>query len=116
MTTDETIRERAAYYQCRSADPSVRKRTDAELIERIADVHAGSNGTYGSPRVHRELRAGGWPAGAGGCAGSCGGPAWRAGARSAGGAPPWPTPVPRRWPRWRSMAGSVFDPTPPSAT
>ena len=46
---------RSAYYQRRSADPSVRDRTDAELIERITGVHAESNGTYGSPRVHEEL-------------------------------------------------------------
>ena len=46
---------RAAFYQRRAAAPSVRAVTDAELTEKITAVHAESNGTYGSPRVHREL-------------------------------------------------------------
>ena len=29
---------------------------DAELLMRIRDIHAASRGTYGSPRVHRQLR------------------------------------------------------------
>ena len=39
----------------RTADPSDRARTDAELTEQIQAIHAESKGTYGSPRVHREL-------------------------------------------------------------
>jgi putative transposase len=46
---------RAAYYQRRTGSPSARAITDAELTEQIQAVHAESKGTYGSPRVHREL-------------------------------------------------------------
>lgn len=48
---------RSAYYQHRVAGPSPRQRVDTELAERIAEVHEASAGTYGSPRVHAELRA-----------------------------------------------------------
>jgi len=54
---------RAAYYQRRSGEPSVREASDAELLERIAEVHDESDGTYGSPRVHRELVRRGVPCG-----------------------------------------------------
>lgn len=47
---------RAAYYQRRTAEPSARELSDAELTEQIGEVHAESNGTYGSPRVTKELR------------------------------------------------------------
>ena len=47
---------RAAYYARRQAIPSVRALTDAELTEQIRAIHATSDGTYGSPRVHKELR------------------------------------------------------------
>lgn len=46
---------RAAYYQRKKNIPSTRQLADAELIERIREVHDDSDGTYGSPRVHREL-------------------------------------------------------------
>ena len=46
---------RAAYYQRRQAVPSQRAVTDAELTEKIKAIHAESKGTYGSPRIHREL-------------------------------------------------------------
>ena len=32
---------------------------DAALLKRIRTIHAGSGQTYGAPRVHAELRAGG---------------------------------------------------------
>jgi putative transposase len=48
---------RAAYYQRRRDIPSPREVSDAELAEKIEQVWAGSDGTYGSPRVHRELLA-----------------------------------------------------------
>ena len=32
---------------------------DAVLLKRVRTVHAGSRETYGAPRVHAELRAGG---------------------------------------------------------
>ncbi|WP_337820823.1 IS3 family transposase [Amycolatopsis sp. A1MSW2902] len=47
---------RAAYYAHRAAGPSARARQDAELTEVIAAIHDESNGTYGTPRLHAELR------------------------------------------------------------
>ena len=47
---------RAAYYQRRNGKASIREVTDTELTEKITAVHKESKGTYGSPRVHRELR------------------------------------------------------------
>jgi len=41
---------RSAYYERKTATPSPK-----ELSEKILAVHAESKGTYGSPRVHREL-------------------------------------------------------------
>ena len=38
------------------ADPSARDVADAELTAKIREVHAESDGTYGSPRVTAELR------------------------------------------------------------
>jgi putative transposase len=46
---------RAAYYQRKSDTPSARAVTDAELTAKITAVHSESKGTYGSPRVHKEL-------------------------------------------------------------
>ena len=37
--------------------PSARARTDAELSERIAEIHRRSHATYGAPRIHAELKA-----------------------------------------------------------
>ena len=47
---------RAAYYEYAKHQPSQRELSDAELTERIKTIHATSKGTYGSPRVHAELR------------------------------------------------------------
>ena len=46
---------RSAYYLRSNETPSDRARTDAELTEQISEVFNESKGTYGSPRVHREL-------------------------------------------------------------
>jgi putative transposase len=46
---------RSAYYQWSKSSPSPRARADAQLGERIAVIHKESRGTYGSPRVHRQL-------------------------------------------------------------
>jgi transposase InsO family protein len=46
---------RSAYYQRTTGEPSVRATTDAELTSQIQAIHAESKGTYGSPRIHREL-------------------------------------------------------------
>jgi putative transposase len=47
---------RAAYYQRRTGEPSARELSDVELTEQIVAVHTDSKGTYGSPRVAKELR------------------------------------------------------------
>lgn len=46
---------RAAFYERRAGTPSAREVTDTELTTKIREVHAESKGTYGSPRVHKEL-------------------------------------------------------------
>jgi transposase InsO family protein len=46
---------RAAYYERRRAVPSLRELGDVTLTEKIVAIHTESNGTYGSPRMHREL-------------------------------------------------------------
>jgi putative transposase len=50
---------RAGYYAWQRRTPSTRAQADTELQRRIALVHRDSRGTYGSPRVHRVLRASG---------------------------------------------------------
>jgi putative transposase len=48
---------RSAFYGARHRkdEPGTRARRDAFLLERIRAVHEASRGTYGSPRIHREL-------------------------------------------------------------
>jgi transposase InsO family protein len=48
---------RSAYYCWAAHRPSPRSLSDAELGDRIEQIHAGSRRTYGAPRVHAELRA-----------------------------------------------------------
>jgi transposase InsO family protein len=48
---------RAAYYHRKKQIPSTRELADAELLERIRTIHDESDGTYGAPRVHKELLA-----------------------------------------------------------
>jgi transposase InsO family protein len=47
---------RSAYYCWSKHVPSRRQLADEELGERIEEIHAGSRGTYGWPRVHQQLR------------------------------------------------------------
>jgi putative transposase len=54
---------RSAFYQWRKQVPSARQVSDAELTEKIREIHAASGGTYGAPRVHDELRHLGWHVG-----------------------------------------------------
>jgi putative transposase len=48
---------RSGYYDWRDRPPSKRSREDAALTERIHEIHHRSRATYGSPRVHAELKA-----------------------------------------------------------
>jgi putative transposase len=50
---------KAGYYAWLRRPPSTRAVADAALLKRIRTVHASSRETYGAPRVHAELRAGG---------------------------------------------------------
>jgi transposase InsO family protein len=47
---------RSGYYAWSKRAASARAEADTELKARIAAIHARSRGTYGSPRVHAELR------------------------------------------------------------
>ena len=49
---------RAGYYAFERRGPSRREKSDRELTDEIREVHRKSRRTYGSPRVHRELRDG----------------------------------------------------------
>jgi len=46
----------SGYYAWRERPPSRRALEDAVLTERIRAIHAASDGTYGSPNIHAELR------------------------------------------------------------
>ena len=46
---------RAGYYAWRSRAESERRKQDRELLKVIGSIFEASRGTYGSPRVHREL-------------------------------------------------------------
>jgi putative transposase len=48
---------RSGYYDWRDRGPSGRDRDNAALIEKIVEIHQRSRRTYGSPRVHAELRS-----------------------------------------------------------
>lgn len=48
---------RSGYYAWRGRPPSARDRADGTLTEKIREIHERSRHTYGSPRIHAELRA-----------------------------------------------------------
>ncbi|MFI9274874.1 IS3 family transposase [Kitasatospora sp. NPDC052896] len=47
---------RTAFYTRRTAVPGPRAVRDAQLTEKITEVHAASHGSYGAPRVHATLQ------------------------------------------------------------
>ena len=48
---------RSGYYDWKMRPPSKRSRQDATLSGKIREIHQRSRHTYGSPRVHAELRS-----------------------------------------------------------
>jgi putative transposase len=46
---------RSGYYEWAANVPSAHAREDAELVERIVQIHGANRGVYGSPRIHAEL-------------------------------------------------------------
>lgn len=46
---------RSGFYAWTKSSPCIREREDSELVERIRAIHKQSRGTYGSPRVLKEL-------------------------------------------------------------
>jgi len=50
---------KAGYYACLHRSPSAHTAADMALLKRIRTVHASSRQTYGAPRIHADLRAGG---------------------------------------------------------
>ncbi|MFE4012535.1 IS3 family transposase [Streptomyces sp. NPDC059112] len=61
LEVEPTLRElhiaSSAYYRWRRAEkhPCERVRQDAELTDRIREIHTDSGGIHGSPRVHAAL-------------------------------------------------------------
>ncbi len=53
----------SGYYDWQARPESPRAKYDRQLTETIRQVHAESDGTYGSPRIHAELNATGHPCG-----------------------------------------------------
>ena len=53
----------SGYYAWRVRPESRRRRYDRELMQAIRLLHAESNGTYGSPRLHADLNAAGFVCG-----------------------------------------------------
>jgi putative transposase len=49
----------SGYYAWRKRAPSGRARADGALSQSIRAIHTRSRGTYGTPRIHAELRAAG---------------------------------------------------------
>jgi putative transposase len=51
---------RSSYYAWKKRKPSQREQENQALIEHIRRIHKLSRKTYGSPRVHAQLRKQGW--------------------------------------------------------
>jgi putative transposase len=54
---------RAGFYAAERRSPSARAQGNESLRSIIGAIHETSRGTYGSPRIHREVRAAGRPCG-----------------------------------------------------
>ncbi len=54
---------RSGFYAWKKRNPSARQQENELLSKRIKQVHKESRGTYGSPRVHEELKAQGFEVG-----------------------------------------------------
>ena len=54
---------RSSFYAWRHRAPSSRDLDDEVLAEAIVDIHRASQGTYGAPRIHGQLRHRGWRVG-----------------------------------------------------
>lgn len=52
---------RSGYYAWLSREPSARAQANAVLLVKIQEIHEESDGTYGAPRMHRELAEGDAP-------------------------------------------------------
>lgn len=50
----------SGYHAWKGRGPSKREQVDAQLIREIEAIHGASRGSYGSPRIHAELKARGW--------------------------------------------------------
>ena len=50
---------RSGFYAWLNRGPSERKKSDARMTELIREIHKGSRCTYGAPRIHEALKAGG---------------------------------------------------------
>lgn len=50
---------RSGYYAWKGRPESLRKQEDNEIVAEIKDASKAGRGSYGSPRIHRELRANG---------------------------------------------------------
>ncbi len=48
---------RSGYYAWRNREPGTRKQEDAMLIQKIREAYRKGRGTYGSPRITKELNA-----------------------------------------------------------
>ena len=53
----------SGFYAWRAREPSARARSDEQLAETMGRIHRWSRGTYGSPRMHKELEGRGVEAG-----------------------------------------------------
>ncbi len=49
----------SGYYRFLKAKPSTREQENPALLKEVYKIHQDSYGTYGSPRIHAELKANG---------------------------------------------------------